>query len=131
MSILVDRHRRDPLDDVTAALDADALRALQASVREVVVDELVARYIIKLAAVTRDHRDLDLGVSPRGALAMYRAAQARAFVHGRAYVLPDDVQALAGPAFAHRVTLRADARYGGTSDVALIADVVAAVPVPT
>ncbi|MEM1029696.1 MAG: MoxR family ATPase [Myxococcota bacterium] len=131
LSILVDRHRRDPLDDVTAALDADALRALQASVREVVVDELVARYIIKLAAVTRDHRDLDLGVSPRGALAMYRAAQARAFVHGRAYVLPDDVQALAGPAFAHRVTLRADARYGGTSDVALIADVVAAVPVPT
>ena len=131
LAILTDRRTTDPLDAIEQVADAASLRRLQEVVRKVAVTDLVARYILKLAAATRDHRDLDLGVSPRGALAMYRAAQARAFVKGRDYVLPDDVQALAVPTFAHRVMLRAAARYGGTSDKMLIADVVEAVPVPT
>ncbi len=131
LAVLTDRRTVDPLDAVEQVADAASLRRLQEAVRKVAVTELVARYILKIAAATRDHRDLDLGVSTRGALAMYRAAQARAFVKGRDYVLPDDVQALAVHTFAHRVMLRAAARYGGTSDKMLITDVVEAVPVPT
>jgi len=131
LAILTDRRTKDPMDAVEQVADAASLRHLQAAVREVAVTEIVARYILKLAAATRDHRDLELGVSPRGALSIYRAAQARAYVKGRDYVLPDDVQALAVPTFAHRVMLRAAARYGGTSDKSLISDVVEAVPVPT
>lgn len=131
LAILTDRRTVDPLDAVEQVADAASLRGLQEAVRKVAVTDLVARYILKIAAATRDHRDLDLGVSTRGALAMYRAAQARAFVKGRDYVLPDDVQALAVPTFAHRVMLRAAARYGGTCDKMLITDVVEAVPVPT
>lgn len=131
LAILTDRRTTDPLDAIEQVADATSLRRLQEAVRTVAVTDLVARYILKLAAATRDHRDLDLGVSTRGALAMYRAAQARAFIKGRDYVLPDDVQALAVPTFAHRVMLRAAARYGGTTDRMLIADVVEAVPVPT
>jgi len=70
-------------------------------------------------------------VSPRGAIALFRAAQARALLLRRTYASPDDVQALAGAVLAHRVQLTAQARYGGTRSDAVIARILAAVKVPT
>ena len=82
-------------------------------------------------AATRDHRDLALGVSPRGAIASFRAAQARAFLQGRRYVSPDDVQALAGAVLGHRVVPTPQARYGGATTESMILSLLPRVEVPT
>ncbi|MFO0678890.1 MAG: MoxR family ATPase [Polyangiaceae bacterium] len=124
------RRRSNPLDTVEPVADAASLAAMQAAVREVAVDERVARYLLRIVQRTRDHGDLALGVSPRGALALYRATQARAFVAGRSFVSPDDVQALVGPVLGHRVALTPQARYAGSGTEAILAKVVESVVVP-
>lgn len=131
LKMLFDRQREDPLSAVEHVADAAALVDLQRRVREVEVRENVARYLLRLVAATRDHRDLALGASPRAALALFRAAQAWAFLKGRRYVTPDDLQSLAGAVLAHRVVPTPQARYGGTSTEALIAALVPRVEVPT
>ena len=116
---------------VEVVADANDLLAMQARVRDVEVKEPVARYLLRVVAGTRAHRDLELGVSPRGALAYFRASQARALLQGRAYATPDDVQALAAPVLAHRVLLTTQARYGGATRESLITSIVKQVSVPT
>ena len=131
LQVLFDRRLRDPLSTVEACADASLILELQRAVRDVDVKEPVARYILALADATRKHRELELGMSTRGALAMYRAAQALAFMDARKYVTPDDIQTLAGPVLAHRVLPTQTARYGGGTTDAVIAEIVASVPVPT
>lgn len=86
----------------------DVLR-LQHEVREVAVDESLVDYLIRIVRATREADILDLGVSPRGSLAIYHAAQALAFVEGRDYVIPDDIKRLVTPVFAHRIVV--NSRY--------------------
>jgi MoxR-like ATPase len=78
---------------------------LQAQVSRVTVDDALLDYILAIVDKTRHHDALALGVSPRGAQAMYRAAQALAMMEGRAYVIPDDIKRLAVPVFSHRVVV--------------------------
>ncbi len=122
---------RHPLESVTAAVSGEELREMQARVREVRVEPRVARYLLELVRRTRDHEELALGASPRGSLALFHAAQARAWLEGRDYASPDDVQALAVPVLAHRLELRSQARYGGRTTRQLVHEIVGAVPVPT
>jgi MoxR-like ATPase len=131
LKMLFARQRADPLASVEPVADIEQLRALQAAVRDVDVREPVARYLLRVIAATRDDEDLELGVSPRGALAFFRAVQARAILAGRTYVTPDDVQALAAPVLAHRVLLTTQARYGGTTSESILGAIVKRVPVPT
>jgi MoxR-like ATPase len=131
LAMLYARQREDPLDAVEALATMEDLRAMQAEVREVEVKEPVAEYLLRVVAATRDHRSVELGVSPRGAIALFRAAQARAFLAGRRYASPDDVERLAGPVLAHRLGLTTEARYGGTTAGAILAGIVKDVPVPT
>jgi MoxR-like ATPase len=114
-----------------AVANAGELSALQAEVRAVKVGDDVAKYVLAIIARTRNAPELELGVSPRGSIALYRAAQARALLLGRAYVTPDDVQSLAVSVLAHRVRLGTDSRYAGKTDAALIAELVRGVDVPT
>jgi MoxR-like ATPase len=130
LAMLFSRQRRDPLDSVEPLATMSDLLAMQAEVREVEVKEAVAEYLLRIVAATRDHRGVELGCSPRGALAMFRAAQARAFLAGRRYASPDDVERLAGPVLGHRLVLTTEARYGGTTARTLLADIVKATPVP-
>lgn len=130
LRMLFSRQREDPLAAVEPVADVAELAALQAAVREVEVKEAVGRYLLQIVAATRGHRDLELGVSPRGALAFFRAAQARALLDGRRYASPDDVQALAGPVLAHRLLLTTQARYGGASADGILHGIVEATPVP-
>ena len=125
------RQVADPLEKVEPVADAKDLLEMQAQVRDVQVKEPVARYLLRVVAATRAHRDLELGVSPRGALAYFRAAQARALLQGRAYVTPDDIQVLAAPVLAHRVLLTAQSRYGGATRETIVAGIVKGVDVPT
>ena len=131
LQILLDRRDTDPLTELEPVATAEQIVELQREVRRVQIKESVARYLLKLAAATRNSRELELGVSTRGVLAMYRAAQARALMLQRAYVTPDDIQALAVAALAHRVMLTPQARYGGTSADSIVAAIVQAVGVPT
>jgi MoxR-like ATPase len=131
LAMVLSRQRKDPLDALEPITDADAVMALQKLVREVTVKEPVARYMLALITATRSHKDLALGVSPRGTIALFRATQAMAFVRGRDYVSPDDVQAMALPVLAHRVQLSAQARYGGVSAEGVIAEALGSISVPT
>jgi MoxR-like ATPase len=131
LAMLFARQFTDPLDKVSPVAEAAELLDMQERARNVQVKEPVARYLLRIVAATRSHRDLELGVSPRGTLAYFRASQARALLHMRSYVTPDDVQSLAAPVLAHRVLLTTQARYGGTTREAIVASIVKQVDVPT
>ncbi len=91
--------------ETEGALTGDEVVDLQRQVEEVAVDESLVDYMLKIVEKTRSHESLALGVSPRGAQALFRATQALAMVEGREYAIPDDVKKLATPVFAHRVML--------------------------
>jgi MoxR-like ATPase len=104
--ILDEQKRTHPLDELDVVCGIDELRAMQAGVREVHVEPSVSDYIVRLVNGTRNHPDVYLGASPRGSIALYRASQALAGLHGRDYVIPDDVKALAEPTLAHRLIIK-------------------------
>jgi MoxR-like ATPase len=131
LRIMTDRQQSDPLVDLEPVATAEQILELQRAVRQVQIKEPVARYILKLAAATRVSRELELGVSTRGVLAVYRAAQARALMANRSYVTPDDIQALAVPTLAHRVMQTPQTRYGGTGNDSVVATLLETIPVPT
>jgi len=103
--ILRDRERGDPLEAVRPMLSGDDVVELQQAVGNVSVDDALVDYLMRVVAATRDSETLDLGVSPRGTLALFRAAQALALTEGRDYCLPDDIKRLILPIFAHRLVV--------------------------
>jgi MoxR-like ATPase len=121
---------RHPLEALTATLDLASVTALQEAVKEVAMDRRLGQYIVALAEATRRHASVQLGCSPRGTLSLFRAAQARAFLEGRTYAVPEDVKAEAVPVLAHRLGLETKARYAGMSKDAVVREVLATVPVP-
>src|ERR1700730_17362819 len=100
VNVLQRQMLRHPLEDLGPVTSAAELQQLQQAVRGIHVDPQMQRYIVHIVGLTRDHPDVYLGASPRGSLALMRASQARAMLAGRDYVLPDDIQALAGGALA-------------------------------
>ena len=98
-----------PVEHISPVMHGEDVLALQREVREVAVDESLVDYLIHIVRTTRDTEILDLGVSPRGSLALYHAAQALAFINGRDYIIPDDVKRLVIPVFAHRIVV--NSRY--------------------
>ncbi len=131
LSILYDQVDHHPLDDLRPVLGRDELLDLQTRVRSVTVEESVARYMVSLVGQTRQDERLQLGVSPRGALMLFRASQAAAFLAGRDHVIPDDVQHMAPYVLGHRVILTSKAKYSGTAKDTVIEDVLETVKVPT
>jgi MoxR-like ATPase len=131
LAMIFSRQIADPLAKVSAVCDRDAVVRIQNEVRAIEVKEPVAKYMLAIVHRTRQEPRLELGVSPRGALAFFRAAQARALLQLRGYVSPDDVHALAAPVLGHRVKLTTQARYGGVTAEKILAELVANVPVPT
>lgn len=130
LAVLFAHRTSPPLDALQPVADREALLAMQQEVRQVEVREPVARYLLRLVVATREHPEIELGVSTRGALAYFRAAQASAYLAGRNYVSPDDIQRLAGPVLAHRIALGAQSRYGGRSGLTFVQEIVARTPVP-
>jgi MoxR-like ATPase len=131
LQMLFDRQSSDPLDDVKPVMDLSTLLDLQAQVRGVTLEKDVGLYLHGLIEKTRNHKELVLGASPRATLALFRASQARAFMHHRDYVSPDDVQALAAPVLAHRVMMTNQARYSGKSTSHIVSAIVDDLRVPT
>lgn len=131
LSILYDQIDHHPLDDLKPVMSREELLTLQRQVRGVTVEESVARYIVSLVARTRSDERLQLGVSPRGSLMLFRTAQAAAFLAGRRFVLPDDVQRVAGCVLGHRLILTSKAKYGGLAKARIVEDILESVKVPT
>jgi len=121
---------RHPLESVEAVVSTDEVVALQGRVREVTVERSLGQYIIELAEATRRHPSVALGCSPRGTLMLFRAAQARALLEGRAFVVPEDVKAEAVPVLAHRLGLETKARYTGVEKEDVVREILDATPVP-
>lgn len=101
--ILRDREYSDPLDDLRPVMTAEEIVELQQGVGDVSVDDALIEYLMRIVAATRDSEMLDLGVSPRATLSLFRAAQALALTEERSYCIPDDIKRLVLPVFAHRI----------------------------
>ncbi len=119
-----------PLEELESVITLDELIELQAEVKAVIVDDTIKRYIVELANQTRTHEGVYLGVSPRGSIALMKAAQAYALIQGRDYVLPDDVQYLVPFVFSHRLILKPEANYDGFDAGMVIHEIVATTQVP-
>jgi MoxR-like ATPase len=117
----------DTLEPVTDTAMIGEMTRMVAAVH--IADPLYA-YAVRLAAATRNHPQVRVGVSPRGVIALTRAAAAYALILGRGYVLPEDFKELVGPVFAHRVLLSADAQLRGVTAAEVLADALRSVPVP-
>mgnify|MGYP003292168328 CR=1 FL=1 len=110
INILRDRHTENPLDRIQAQVSLEELRELIQTAQHCQVGEYIYEYVTKLTQATREHPLVELGVSPRGALAVCRMAKAYAFVKGRDYVLPEDVAAVYPDVCCHRLILSSKAR---------------------
>jgi MoxR-like ATPase len=131
--ILAGRQIVPRADDLSPVLTADEVVALQDEASRVTVDDALIDYLMAIVTATRTRPDLDLGVSTRGAVFLYRAAQAMALVEGRTYCLPDDVKRLAIPVFAHRMIVNPGVEsFGRRTDDAkdILLEVLDQVPVP-
>ena len=121
---------RHPIEDVEAVISSEELIDLQHSVRNIYVEDSIRHYIVRLTEATRTHPQVYLGASPRGSIALFRAAQAMALVRGRQFVVPDDVKDLAAATLGHRIILKSDARLGGLTAEQILQDVLSQIPVP-
>ena len=121
--ILKERSDSDPLDQVQPVMTREELLGSIARVRQVHVDDRIYDYIVRLAEATRVDPLVKLGISPRGALALTRAAKARAFAKGRDYVIPEDVTGMTECVFAHRLMLSSKARLNEYTPQAVVAQV--------
>jgi len=129
-AILLRFERQDPLETLEAVTSPEELLAMQEAVRYVTVEDSVREYIVKVARATREHRHVDLGVSPRGSLALYHSAQALATIRGRAFVVPDDVKTLAPAVLTHRILISPQTRLRGRTPKEVLAEIASEVPVP-
>jgi MoxR-like ATPase len=128
--ILLRFERSEPLDALKATTFPDELLEMQTVVRQVRVEASVRAYAVQIARATRQHPAVALGVSPRGTMALYRTAQARAAIRGRDFVIPDDIKSLAPPVLTHRIIINSQTRLRGHTTEEVVMEVVDQVPVP-
>jgi MoxR-like ATPase len=120
----------NPLGELTAQVTTDEIAEAVRICHQVHITAALEDYLLDFVAATRADKSLDLGISPRGTLALYRTSQALAAVRGRNYVLPDDIKDLVPVVASHRMILNSDARLRGQSVADVLARIVQAVPVP-
>jgi MoxR-like ATPase len=128
--ILLRFEQRDPLEALEPVTSPQELVEMQTGVRQVRVEQSVREYAVRVTRATREHAAVALGVSPRGTMALYRTAQARAAIHGREFVIPDDVKALAPHVLTHRIIISSQTRLRGRTTEEVVQEVIDQVPVP-
>lgn len=130
MALLRDRLSENPLDAVKQVLTRGELLAMQADVRAVQTGDALLDYITRLTMASREHPNIEVGVSPRGALLLCRMAKARAYLLGRAFAVSEDVQAVFEPVCAHRLIVSTKARLAGVRAADVVRELLADVPNP-
>ncbi len=130
VNILHDRHTENPLDKIHAIVNIDELQQLISESNEVEVDRSIYEYTTELTQATREHPMVQLGVSPRGALAVCRMAKAHAYLEGRNYMIPEDIAAVFGDVCCHRIVLGTKARMMEEKTENIIKSVLESVKMP-
>jgi MoxR-like ATPase len=128
--ILLRYERDDPFMSLQAVASAADVLELQREVREIHITDDVRHYILQVVRTTREHEAVDLGVSPRGTLALFKGSQALAALRGRNYVIPSDVQHLCAPVLTHRLHISPQIRLRGRTPAEVVAEITGSVPVP-
>lgn len=131
---LLDRFDDDPElgpEAIEQVVTTEELLTARAAVRDVYIDESVKEYILDLVAATRESSNIEYGASPRATLAFLDTAKARAAIHGREYVIPDDVKGLIEPVLVHRLVLSTDASLGNISVADILTDIEDSVEPPS
>ena len=130
IAILESQRYVHPVTQIEQIIPVAELLAAQEALKDVYLDTLIKEYIVDMIEQTRHHPDIYLGASPRGSLALYRTGQAWAAVHGRDYVLPDDIKALAIPTLAHRLIVSPAARLKDVTGETVMEEILSSVRVP-
>ena len=130
LEVLRRAENKVPIDEIETIMTTEELISLQQQVRGIYIEDNVKAYIVALAHGTRHHAKVYLGVSPRASIALMKAAQAYAFMHGRDFVTPDDVQYLVPYVFSHRLILQSEARYEGVHAETIIEEILRNTDVP-
>lgn len=130
LEIIRARKGKKPLSEVHPVITREDLSALCAYVSDLRIDDAVFEYIVSLVTATRKHASLALGASPRASVALMNLSQAYALIHGRDYVIPDDVAGVFHSAIAHRLILRQEAKLNGVSLSDVLGEILRTVPVP-
>jgi MoxR-like ATPase len=128
--MLEEQRLAHPVNAIEQVVEVEDLISAQQAVKHIGVSGEVKDYIVDLVDATRKHAEIYLGASPRGSLALYRTAQARAALLGRDYVIPDDIKQIAIPALAHRLIVGSAARIRDVDARAVISEILSNVPVP-
>jgi MoxR-like ATPase len=129
VEILYSQFHHHPIEDVKPVVEAREVVAFQERVRQTRLERSLGDYVAELAGATRRHPSVKTGCSPRGTLALFRVSQARAFLHGRDFVIPEDVKAIAVPVLAHRLALDTKAKYSGVQKEDVVRETLETVPV--
>jgi len=116
---------------VNKVIDQNAILAMQQTIRKVHIDTDLQNYIVKLVQSTRSESRVEVGISPRGSIALFKLSKAHAAFYGRDYVVPDDVKNVALPALSHRIILKAESRVRGVKPEDVINDIISKTSVPT
>ena len=130
MRLIKERQDINPLDFIEEIITKQELLKMQDEVKQIHVDDKVLKYLSQIVDGTRNHSMITLGVGPRGTLAYMDMSRARAFVQGRNYVLPEDVQAVSVPVLAHRLLLNGKARMSHVTEADVIEEIVKRIPTP-
>ncbi|GEN89297.1 AAA family ATPase [Oceanobacillus sojae] len=130
LEMLARNTNHHPIEEIQAVMAQKELLVAQEEAKDVYMDETIQAYILNIVTRTRSHSSIYLGVSPRGSLALMEASKAYAYIEGRDYVIPDDVKYLAPFVLSHRIMLKAEARYKGTSNEALIDSIIQSAHIP-
>ncbi|MDN3239031.1 MoxR family ATPase [Glycomyces tritici] len=129
IEVLRGTHQRSP-EHLAPIVDTETVAQMAEMAKNVYIAEPLYAYLVQLANATRNHPQVAVGVSPRGLIALTRAASVFALSQGRTYIIPEDVKALAGPVFSHRIQTAPDAAMRGITGAQIVADAFDQVPVP-
>lgn len=130
MEVLNRLEKQHPIESLNAVLSLRELLQIQNEVTEIYVDEAIKDYIISIVSETRAHNAVYLGASPRGSIALMKAAQSYAYIQGREYVIPDDVKFLAPFALSHRIILNSDSKFANVSTKTIVNEIIQQMRIP-
>lgn len=130
---ILNRMKQGDIGDIKVeeVIDPKDILEMQKTIQQVHIDNDLQNYIVKLVQNTRNESRVEVGISPRGSIALFKLAKAHAAFYGRDYVVPDDVKSVAIPALSHRLILKAEARVRGVKPDDVIKEIINKTPVPT